>query len=49
MRVKYELAPLGLDILPLQQTIRAWAEGHIESVQSARPEYDAQFGERRHA
>ncbi|MEU3461895.1 helix-turn-helix domain-containing protein [Streptomyces sp. NPDC006733] len=40
VRVDYELTPLGRSLLPVMAAIKAWAECHIEEVQTARTEYD---------
>lgn len=40
VRVDYELSALGRDLLPLQQSIKKWAEHHIEAVHNARESYD---------
>jgi hypothetical protein len=34
-------APLGVSLLPVMQTIKSWAETHIEEVHTARDTYDA--------
>src|SRR5436305_4757801 len=36
VRVDYELTPLGESMLPVVAAIKAWAESHIEEIQSAR-------------
>ncbi|MFF2023502.1 winged helix-turn-helix transcriptional regulator [Streptomyces sp. NPDC058171] len=40
VRVDYQLTPLGHSLLPVMASIKAWAECHIEEVQSARIDYD---------
>jgi DNA-binding HxlR family transcriptional regulator len=40
VRVDYRLTPLGRSLLPVMASIKAWAECHIEEVQSARVDYD---------
>ena len=39
-RVDYALTPLGQDLLPLQQGIKAWAETHIDDIHAARRRHD---------
>lgn len=39
-RVDYELTPLGHRLLPLQRSIKAWAESNIVEVHAARELYD---------
>ncbi|MDH6705867.1 DNA-binding HxlR family transcriptional regulator [Kitasatospora sp. MAA19] len=39
-RVDYALTPLGRDLLPLVQAIKAWAESHLPEVLAARADYD---------
>ncbi|NUR84058.1 MAG: helix-turn-helix transcriptional regulator [Nonomuraea sp.] len=41
VRVDYALTPLGESLMPLVAAIKAWAEEHIEDVESARERYDA--------
>ena len=41
VRVDYELTELGRTLLPVQRAIKAWAESHIEEVQTARAAYRA--------
>ncbi|MEV6551772.1 helix-turn-helix domain-containing protein [Streptomyces sp. NPDC051597] len=40
VRVDYQLTPLGRSLLPVMASIKAWAECHIEEVQTARMDYD---------
>lgn len=40
VRVDYSLTELGKELLPLQRSIKSWAEGHIEEVHTARRIYD---------
>lgn len=40
VRVDYRLTPLGRSLLPVMASIKAWAECHIEEVQTARTDYD---------
>jgi DNA-binding HxlR family transcriptional regulator len=40
VRVDYQLTPLGHTLLPVMASIKAWAECHIEEVQTARTDYD---------
>ncbi|MBB5121829.1 HxlR family transcriptional regulator [Streptomyces eurocidicus] len=40
VRVDYRLTPLGHSLLPVMASIKAWAECHIEEVQTARMDYD---------
>ena len=40
VRVDYELTELGQQIVPLQRSIKAWAEQHIPQVHAARERYD---------
>ncbi|MCG6497918.1 helix-turn-helix domain-containing protein [Kitasatospora sp. A2-31] len=47
VRVDYALTPLGTGLLPLLQSIKAWAEEHMPDVLTARASYDASAGERR--
>ncbi|WP_030055167.1 winged helix-turn-helix transcriptional regulator [Streptomyces novaecaesareae] len=39
VRVDYELAVLGRDLLPLMRAIKAWAESHMPQVLHARAAY----------
>jgi DNA-binding HxlR family transcriptional regulator len=39
-RVDYELTPLGVSLLPIMESIKAWAETHIEEVAHAQAAYD---------
>jgi DNA-binding HxlR family transcriptional regulator len=41
-RVDYELTPLGERLLPLQRSIKAWAESNVDEVHAARARYDAE-------
>ncbi|MCU1647216.1 MAG: transcriptional regulator, HxlR family protein [Nocardia sp.] len=41
VRVDYELTPLGTSLLPVMQTIKGWAETHMDQVLAARADYDA--------
>lgn len=41
-RVDYALTPLGRDLLPLMQAIKAWAESHMPEILAARADYDGQ-------
>ncbi|WP_069167889.1 winged helix-turn-helix transcriptional regulator [Nocardia altamirensis] len=41
VRVDYELTELGYSLLPVMQTIKGWAETHIDEVHAARDSYDA--------
>ncbi|GAA2797992.1 helix-turn-helix domain-containing protein [Kitasatospora sp. CM 4170] len=43
-RVDYALTPLGTGLLPLMQSIKAWAEEHMPEVLAARESYDAAAG-----
>jgi DNA-binding HxlR family transcriptional regulator len=40
VRVDYALTPLGVSLLPVMQSIKNWAETHIEQVATARDTYD---------
>lgn len=42
VRVDYELTALGQEIVPLQRSIKAWAEEHIAAVHDARARFDQQ-------
>ncbi|MCC9311373.1 helix-turn-helix transcriptional regulator [Kitasatospora sp. RB6PN24] len=44
VRVEYALTPLGLDLLPVMQAIKAWAEANMEEVLAARADYDSANG-----
>jgi DNA-binding HxlR family transcriptional regulator len=46
VRVDYDLTPLGRTLLPVMAAIKAWAEGHIEEVESARSDYDQSRADR---
>jgi len=41
VRVDYELTPLGQSLLPISRGIKAWAESHIDAVDSSRATYDS--------
>jgi len=45
IRVDYELTDLGRQIVPLQRSIKAWAEQHIPEVHAARERYSESEGE----
>ena len=40
VRVDYRLTPLGDSLLPVVRAMKAWAEAHIEEIESARAAYD---------
>jgi DNA-binding HxlR family transcriptional regulator len=40
VRVDYRLTPLGESMLPVVRAMKAWAEAHIEEIESARASYD---------
>jgi DNA-binding HxlR family transcriptional regulator len=40
VRVDYSLTPLGASLLPVMQSIKQWAETHIEEVENAQVTYD---------
>jgi DNA-binding HxlR family transcriptional regulator len=40
VRVDYALSPLGATLLPIMESIKAWAETHIEEVAQAQAAYD---------
>ncbi|WP_344886007.1 helix-turn-helix domain-containing protein [Allokutzneria multivorans] len=40
-RVDYELTPLGVSLLPVLATIKAWAENHIADVLTSRATHSA--------
>ena len=40
VRVDYSLTPLGASLLPVMQSIKHWAETHIEEVETAQVTYD---------
>ena len=40
VRVDYRLTPLGDSMLPVVRAMKAWAEAHIEEIESARATYD---------
>jgi DNA-binding HxlR family transcriptional regulator len=44
VRVDYELTSLGVDLLPLMQAIKRWAEANMDRVIDARDTYDARAG-----
>ncbi|MER5275197.1 helix-turn-helix domain-containing protein [Streptomyces sp. NPDC002809] len=41
VRVDYALTPLGRSLVPVMQTIKAWAEQNMDEVLAARTGYDA--------
>jgi DNA-binding HxlR family transcriptional regulator len=41
VRVDYELTPLGMSLMPLIRTLKAWAETNMDAVGAARVAYDA--------
>lgn len=49
VRVEYELTPLGSSMLGLVQTIRDWAEAHINEIEAARSAYPCEEPDRRPA
>jgi DNA-binding HxlR family transcriptional regulator len=40
LKVEYNLTPLGKTLISLLNSIRVWAESHIESMLEAQVEYD---------
>lgn len=36
LRVEYRLTPLGLDVLPLINEIKAWSENHLSQIETLR-------------
>jgi DNA-binding HxlR family transcriptional regulator len=40
VRVEYRLTPLGESLLPVVNAMKAWAEAHIEEIESSRASYD---------
>lgn len=40
-KVEYSLTPLGHTLIDLVESIRVWAEGHIEAVLAAQQAFDA--------